>query len=135
MIEPDALLRDVVAGWHDLLAGHGRRLEVVRQAAGKTKAAEAAVRQVLGVLLDNAAIHGRGSVTVTSRDSGDAFAVDVADEGQFAADLPDLFPRGHSGTGGSGIGLARDLAEAEGGRLRPGRSSPTTFTLLLPPAR
>lgn len=137
VIEPDALLRDVVAGWRDLLAGQGRRLEVVSQAISKPKAAEAAVRQVLGVLLDNAASHGRGSVTVTTRDSGEAFAMDVADEGHIAGDPPDMFTRGHSGSGGSGIGLAlaRDLAEAEGGRLQLGRTSPTTFTLLLPSVR
>ncbi len=134
VIEPEGLLRDVVAGWHDLLAGQERRLSVSHQAEGRPRAAEAAVRQILGVLLDNAVIHGAGTVTITTRDSGDAFAIDVADEGDDAGEGPDMFTRGHSGSGGTGIGLAlaRDLAEAEGGRLHLSRSDPTTFTLLLP---
>jgi signal transduction histidine kinase len=136
VVEPDGLLRGVVAGWRGLLADQGRRLRIDRQAVGRPRAAEAAVRQILGVLLDNAVIHGRGTVTITTRDSGDAFVIDVADEGRDAADVPNMFTRGHSGSGGSGIGLAlaRDLAEAEGGRLRLGSPAPTTFTLLLPSA-
>ncbi|WP_328617132.1 HAMP domain-containing histidine kinase [Amycolatopsis sp. NBC_00355] len=136
VIEPDALLRDVVAGWRNLLATQGRRLVVSAEAAGRPRAAEAAVRQIIGVLLDNAVVHGRGTVTLATRDSADAFAIDVADEGHGPAEGPDLFTRGHSGAGGSGIGLAlaRDLAEAEGGRLWLSRPTPTTFTLLLPPA-
>ncbi len=134
VIEPEGLLRDVMAGWHDLLASQQRRLLVSHQAEGRPRAAEAAVRQILGVLLDNAVIHGAGTVTITTRDSGDAFAIDVADEGDDAGEGPDMFTRGHSGSGGTGIGLAlaRDLAEAEGGRLHLSRSDPTTFTLLLP---
>ncbi|MEU0794111.1 HAMP domain-containing sensor histidine kinase [Amycolatopsis sp. NPDC005961] len=136
VIQPDGLLRDVVAGWLGLLAGQGRRLRIDRQATGQPKAAEAAVRQILGVLLDNAVIHGRGTVTIRTRDTGDAFAIDVADEGHDVTDAPHVFTRGHSGAGGSGIGLAlaRDLAEAEGGRLQLASPAPTTFTLLLPTA-
>jgi signal transduction histidine kinase len=137
VIEPDVLLRDVVAGWRNLLATQGRRLVIAPAATGRPRAAEAAVRQIVGVLLDNAVVHGRGTVTIATRDSADAFAVDVTDEGHGPAEGPDLFTRGHSGAGGSGIGLAlaRDLAEAEGGRLWLSRPDPTTFTLLLPPAR
>ncbi|GAB3158648.1 HAMP domain-containing sensor histidine kinase [Amycolatopsis stemonae] len=137
VIDPEGLLRDVVAGWSGLLADQDRRLRIDRQTASRPRAAEAAVRQILGVLLDNAVIHGRGTVTITTRDHGDAFVIDVADEGRDSADVPNMFTRGHSGTGGSGIGLAlaRDLAEAEGGRLRLGSAAPTTFTLLLPSAR
>lgn len=137
VIDPEGLLRNVVAGWSGLLADQGRRLRIDRQAAGRPRAAEAAVRQILGVLLDNAVVHGRGTVSITTRDSGDAFALDVADEGRDVADVANMFTRGHSGAGGSGIGLAlaRDLAEAEGGRLQLGSPAPTTFTLLLPSAR
>lgn len=136
VIEPDVLLRDVVAGWRNLLATQGRQLVISPDADGRPRAAEAAVRQIVGVLLDNAVIHGAGMVTITTRDSADAFAIDVADEGRGTSDGPDLFTRGHSGAGGTGIGLAlaRDLAEAEGGRLWLSRPAPMTFTLLLPPA-
>jgi signal transduction histidine kinase len=137
VIEPEVLLRDVVAGWRDLLANQGRRLVISAEADGWPRAAGAAVRQIIGVLLDNAVVHGEGMVTITTRDSTDAFAIDVADEGRGTGAGQDLFIRGHSGAGGTGIGLAlaRDLAEAEGGRLWLSLPAPTTFTLLLPPAR
>ncbi|SEO98440.1 HAMP domain-containing sensor histidine kinase [Amycolatopsis saalfeldensis] len=137
VIEPEALLRDVVASWRDLLTNQGRRLVISPGADGRPRAAEAAVRQIIGVLLDNAVVHGEGRVTITTRDSADAFAIDVADEGHGTGDGQDLFIRGHSGAGSTGIGLAlaRELAEAEGGRLWLSRPAPTTFTLVLPPAR
>ncbi|WP_329065062.1 HAMP domain-containing sensor histidine kinase [Amycolatopsis sp. NBC_01480] len=136
VIEPEALLRDVVAGWRDLLTSQGRQLVVSPEADGRPRAAEAAVRQIIGVLLDNAVIHGEGTVMITTRDSADAFAIDVADEGHGTGDGQDLFIRGHSGAGSTGIGLAlaRELAEAEGGRLWLSRPAPTTFTLILPRA-
>lgn len=117
VIEPDVLLRDVVAGWRNLLATQGRQLVISPDADGRPRAAEAAVRQIVGVLLDNAVIHGAGMVTITTRDSADAFAIDVADEGRGTSDGPDLFTRGHSGAGdrnrlGAGPGPRR-------GRGRP----------------
>jgi signal transduction histidine kinase len=96
---------------------------------------EAAVRQVLAVLLENARVHGEAPVTVTIRDAGPAVALDVADSGSLAIDESALFAT-RSPTEGHGIGLAlaRRLAEDHGGRLRLRSASPTTITLLLPAA-
>src|SRR5882757_9128771 len=102
----------------------------------------AALRQVLTVLLDNAALHGAGTVTVTVRDAGDALAIDVADEGPgittepaqlFTRRPPDPNAREANGHG-IGLALARSLTEAEGGRLRLSTLTPPTFTVLLPAA-
>jgi signal transduction histidine kinase len=96
-----------------------------------------AVRQVLAVLLDNAAAHGDGTVTVTVRDAGEVLAIDVSDQGPgVAVPESDLFERRADTARGHGIGLAlaRSLAEAEGGRLRLTSAHPATFTLLLPGA-
>jgi signal transduction histidine kinase len=98
-------------------------------------ASRSAVREVLAVLLDNAATHGGGAVTVTARDAGAVLAVDVSDEGP-GVDVSEteLFVRRGDAASGHGIGLAlaRSLAEAEGGRLNLTNSHPATFTLFLP---
>ena len=131
-LDLDALLDELRQSGDALLAPRGRALRIVRQDPPPARVAAAAVRQVLGVLLDNAVTHGRGTVTVVARDAGDTLAIDVADEGP---DLGETDPFA-AATSGNGIGLrlARSLAEAEGGRLRLSKPSPPTFTLLLPAA-
>jgi signal transduction histidine kinase len=131
-LDLDALLEEVRQAGEALLEPHGRPLRIIRQDPPPARVAAAAVRQVLGVLLDNAATHGRGTVTVVARDVGDALAIDVTDEGP---DLGATDPFASAPTGhGIGLRLARSLAEAEGGRLRLSRPHPPTFTLLLPTA-
>ncbi|MFZ5851763.1 MAG: sensor histidine kinase, partial [Actinomycetota bacterium] len=136
------LLAQLRAQWHGPLAAAGRPLRL--QTDGEVpapRAARAAVWQILQVLVDNAARHGRGAVTVTVRDAGGAVAVDVTDEGPGVAGRgEEVFRRRAPGSAGHGIGLAlaRALAEAEGGRLLLSRPGPgPVFTLLLPapPAR
>ncbi|WP_410658751.1 sensor histidine kinase [Amycolatopsis sp. lyj-112] len=135
LLDLDKLFEEVRQTWHGLLAERGRALRISGREALPARAAAAAVRQVLAVLLDNAATHGRGTVSVLARDAGDALAIDVRDEGSIP-DGADPFVRTQEGgeeREGHGIGLrlARSLSEAEGGRLRLSSPSPTTFTLLL----
>jgi signal transduction histidine kinase len=131
-----ALLDEIERGWHDRLASQDRTLRVaVDPQAPVSLASTAAVRQVLTVLLDNAAIHGSGTVSVAVRNAADALAIDVSDEGTgITAPEPELFTRRSRLADGHGIGLAlaRSLAEAEGGRLRLTQPAPPTFTLLVP---
>lgn len=106
----------------------------VRDEGLRVAASAAAVRQILGVLIDNAVVHGEGAVTVEVRRSGTAVAVDVADEGALGEGSDPFRRRSAAETrAGHGIGLvlARRLAEAEGGRLRLRSTSPTVFSLLL----
>ncbi|MCZ3389601.1 MAG: HAMP domain-containing histidine kinase [Actinomycetia bacterium] len=122
--------------WHGRLAAVGRplRVEVPREPM-LARAAPPAIEQILDVLLDNALRHGRGAVVVSLRAAGDAVAIDVADDGPGIAEADDVFARGESGTGGSGIGLAlaRELATDQSGRLLLTRREPAArFTLLLP---
>ncbi|GAB3899547.1 HAMP domain-containing sensor histidine kinase [Kibdelosporangium lantanae] len=127
---PD-LLDEVRASWHGQLALRGRALRVTNRGAPAPFAAEAAMRQILNVLVDNAFTHGSGTVTVTARDAGGTLAIDVADEGHI--DTPDPFTRHQPEPDNHGIGLAlaRSLAEAEDGRLVLSSTNPTTFTLHL----
>jgi signal transduction histidine kinase len=129
------VVADVVAS---SAAPRAREAVVLRDGAGlRATVSEAALRQILAVLLENAAEHGQGSIRVRIRPAGDAVAVDVGDEGRLEVAQPVLFARRTSVSVGRGIGLAlaRRLAEAEGGRLRLRESWPTTFTLLLPGVR
>jgi signal transduction histidine kinase len=132
-----ALVADWSEGWAPVLAGRGRRLEVtVAPGLPAGRASEAAVRQVVDVLLDNAVVHGAGTVRLAVRDAGSTIAIDVADDGDGPAEPDDVFrSREHADPGhGIGLALARALAEAEGGRLVLARTRPPVFSLLLPAA-
>ncbi|MGW2960827.1 HAMP domain-containing sensor histidine kinase [Streptomyces sp. NPDC001220] len=130
------LLRETEERWHGVFAQDGRRLECTLQdAPADVRVPGASVSEVLGILLDNARVHGRGTVRVAVRDLDDALAFDVSDEGAVTGEASGLFDRGRTGTGhGTGIGLAlaRDLAVSLGGRLSLTSRHPATFTLLLP---
>jgi signal transduction histidine kinase len=134
VLDVDGLLDELRHGWGTLLASTGRKLLISADDAPAPRASAAAVRQILGVLLDNAVAHGRGTVTVAARDAGGVFAVDVSDDGPGIDGDLGIFARDtRSGNGhGIGLALARSLAEAEGGRLRLTTPAPPTFTLLLP---
>ncbi|MGW2823870.1 HAMP domain-containing protein [Streptomyces sp. NPDC001443] len=130
------LIRETADRWHGLFARDGRRLvSAADDLPADVRIPAGPVSEVLGILLDNARVHGRGTVRIRVRDLGSALAVDVSDEGSIAEDPARLFDRGHSGGGpGAGIGLAlaRDLAISLGGRLSVTHSSPATFMFLLP---
>jgi signal transduction histidine kinase len=126
------------ATWRPIVQGRGRDLRVsMAPDAPAGRASEAAVRQVVDVLLDNAVVHGAGTVTLTLRDAGQILAIDVADEGAGPPDPALVFQRRDGAVPGHGIGLAlaRSLAEAEGGRLLLSRAAPPVFSLLLPTTR
>ncbi len=101
--------------------------EIEADGAVHALADSAAVLRILGILVDNARVHGAGTITVALGREGDRAVVAVEDEG---AGLPDagrdrLFDRwvrgaDAQGRAGSGLGLAiaRGLAEAMDGELR-----------------
>jgi signal transduction histidine kinase len=135
VLDVKQLLADVEEQWRGPLVAEGRRLTVRCDTDVPTSTASTiAVRQIVGVLLENALVHGRGEVSVVLRDAAGALGLDVTDEGPGVLDGALLFTRRSSGAAGHGIGLAlaRNLAEAEGGRLHLSRPSPPTFTILLP---
>ena len=136
-VDLDSLLGELSPEWGARLALHGRDLEVhVDPGVPSPRASTAAIRQVLGVLVDNATTHGRGTVSVTAREASGAVAVDVSDEGPGVQDPEVLFTRRADRRDGHGVelALARRLVEAEQGRLHLTRTSPPVFTLLLPAA-
>jgi len=132
-----SLLAATERAWHGRLAAAGRPLRVAAvEALPVVRASAAALRQVLDVLVANAAEHGTGAVTLRARPAGGGVVVEVSDEGLGVdGDTEAVFRRRSvPGTGrGLGLALARSLIEAEGGRLflRAAGRSPT-FSVVLP---
>jgi two-component system sensor histidine kinase MtrB len=103
----------------------------------------ARLRRILANLLDNAIVHGGGTVRVAALANGEQVRVDVIDDGPgiAEAELDNVFDRFHKSDrsrarGGSGLGLAiaREYARSLGGSLsvrnEPGHGA--CFTLTLP---
>ena len=101
------------------------------------------LKRILGNLVDNAIVHGGGTVRVRARAHGDRILVDVTDDGPGIGfdELDKIFDRFHKSdrsraTGGSGLGLAiaRQYARSHGGSItvhnEPGHGA--CFTLTLP---
>jgi len=133
------LLVDAERRWHGLLAAQGRPLRLMTNEPPLARASEAAVRQIVDVLIDNAYRHGRGAVVITAREANEAAAIDVEDDGStIGLDLlPDGAAAARTPTTGQrlGLSLARRLAESENGRLLHARTEEhTRLTLLLPSA-
>ena len=117
-----ALLSATEQRWRGPLAESARRLTLtVPGGVLGARASEQVVGEILDVLLDNAARHGAGTVSIVLRAIDEHWAeIAVTDEGTgFATDPDSAFARRSSSSDGHGIGLAlaRSLAHAEGGRL------------------
>lgn len=113
----------------------GRKVVIDAESGLLASATIGRLQQVVGVLVDNALEHGRGTVTVAARPANQHVVVEVTDMGAgVAPDLvPRLFQRGVSGAGSTGLGLAlaRALVEADGGRLELRRPRPPVFAVFL----
>ncbi len=102
------------------------------------------LEEMLGNLLDNAAIYGGGRVFVTVARGSETVVITIEDDGRgiAAADRGALFERGarlDTGTPGTGLGLAivRDVADIYGGTVELGDSEDLgglMVTLTLPAA-
>jgi len=98
------------------------------------------IEQALGNLLDNALVHGQGSVRVTVREDGQRVCMTVSDDGPGVPDTLrarafDRFTRAPDRPRhGAGLGLAivRAVADAHGGSAYIGADDPASVTLSLP---
>lgn len=141
-VDLGALVAERLAAWQALARAQQRHVVVQQGAAPRVRARAAAIGQCLQVLLDNALLHGRGTITVVvgavERGPGDQAGARlcVADEGP---GLPPDATSGVAGYGpgsgsGRGLALARSLIEAEGGRLRVDSGDGAAMVCLLLPA-
>ena len=136
---PSVSLDSVIAAlqreWQPAFEQARRSVHVHGQRGLLVRATPVALSQVLSTLLENSLAHGRGTVDVQARRSGPSVVVEVSDQGEGvgAAIAPHIFERSVSTAQSTGLGLAlaRDLAEANGGRLELIQAQPAIFALFL----
>jgi signal transduction histidine kinase len=101
----------------------------------QVQANRSSLSQVLSTLLENSLVHGKGTVDVHARRAGPSVVVEVGDQGPGvpAALAPHIFERSVSSGKSTGLGLAlaRDLAEADGGRLELIQAQPVIFAFFV----
>lgn len=111
-----------------------RSIAVTGARGVRVTSTETALEQILSTLVENALVHGGGTVSIDVRHSGPSVVVSVVDEGEgMTADMARRAFERHASTRSTGIGLplARDLAERHGGRLELVSPRPAHFELFL----
>ncbi|WP_329251011.1 ATP-binding protein [Streptomyces sp. NBC_01478] len=138
----DEVIQQQLAEWRPAYRSSGRAIVSSGKRHLQAVGTPGAVAQVLAALIENSLMHGGGTVALRTRVTGNQAVVEVTDEGPgVPTDLgARIFERTISGRNSTGIGLAvaRDLAEADGGRLEMLQLQPPVFGLFLsrtPPAK
>jgi signal transduction histidine kinase len=137
-IDLGELVRTVVERWQPLARRMDRRVVAGHVETIQEIVPVAALTQVVEVLVDNALVHGAGTVTLELHDDGARTRLCVRDEGKgldpaSAARIFDRSERGATSKGeGLGLSLADEIARRVGGRLALLPGAPTTFELVLP---
>ncbi|MFE0693748.1 ATP-binding protein [Streptomyces sp. NPDC058869] len=131
----DEIIKQQIEEWRPAYRSTGRALVCSGKHGLRAVGTPGAVAQVLAALIENSLMHGGGTVALRTRVTGNQVVVEVTDEGPgVPAELgARIFERTISGRNSTGIGLAvaRDLAEADGGRLELLQQHPAVFALFL----
>ncbi|MFJ9742680.1 ATP-binding protein [Streptomyces sp. NPDC101166] len=131
----DEVIQQQLAEWRPAYRSAGRAIVSSGKRHLRAVGTPGAVAQVLAALIENSLMHGGGTVALRTRVTGNQAVIEVTDEGPgVPADLgARIFERAISGRNSTGIGLAvaRDLAEADGGRLEMLQAQPPVFGLFL----
>jgi signal transduction histidine kinase len=133
----DEILRQQVSEWEPAFRRARRKLEVIGVRGLQAHVTPGGLAQVLATLIDNALMHGGGTVTIQTSQSPRSVVIEVRDEGKgVPADLVSrIFERSVSGRPegtGLGLALARTMAAADGGRVVLVKAQPATFGVFLP---
>jgi len=133
----DAVLAQQVVEWDPAFRRASRRLVRDGSTGLTAMSTPGGLAQVVATLIDNALVHGAGTVTVHTRETSGHVVLEVRDEGPGVADelVPHIFERSFSGAHRTGLGLAlaRDLVAADGGRLELAQPRPPIFAIFLAP--
>ncbi|MET9133403.1 ATP-binding protein [Streptomyces antibioticus] len=131
----DEVIQQQLAEWRPAYRGVGRAIVSSGKRHLRAVGTPGAVAQVLAALIENSLMHGGGTVALRTRVTGNQAVIEVTDEGPgIPTELgARIFERAISGRNSTGIGLAvaRDLAEADGGRLEMLQVHPPVFGLFL----
>jgi signal transduction histidine kinase len=139
-ISIDDVVAQQVVEWDPAFRRKNRKLEVAGDKNLRAYGRSGTLSQVIATLLDNALMHGAGTVTIRTSRTPKSVVIEVRDEGKgVPTDLvPRIFERNVSGKpGGTGLGLAlaRSIAAADGGNVVLVRPSPAVFAVFLPRQR
>ncbi len=131
----DEVIKQQLEEWRSAYRSMGRAIVSSGKRHLTAVGTPGAVAQVLAALIENSLMHGSGTVALRTRVTGNQAVIEVTDEGHgIPVDLgARIFERTISGRNSTGIGLAvaRDLAEADGGRLEMLQLQPPVFGLFL----
>jgi len=133
----DDVVAQQVVEWDPAFRRKNRKLEVAGDKNLRAYGKPGTLSQVIATLLDNAFVHGAGTVTIRTSRTPNSVVIEVRDEGKgVPADLvPRIFERNVSGKPGGtglGLGLARSIAAADGGNVVLVRPKPAVFAVFLP---
>ena len=123
--------------WGPAFEAAGRALVLRDDVDRPVLATPGSLAQELATVIENSLRYGAGTTTVSVRSAngGHGVFIDIADEGEGVDDdlAPTIFERSVSGHGSTGVGLAlaKDLVEADGGRIELRQRRPAVFTVLL----
>jgi signal transduction histidine kinase len=135
----DEIVGQQVVEWEPAFRRRGRRLALAGEKGLFAFATPGGASQVIATLLDNALVHGDGTVTIRTSRTRRSVVVEVRDEGsgvppELAARIFERSVSGSPNGTGLGLALARTLAAADGGQVVLVRPRPAVFALFLPHA-
>ena len=133
----DDIVAQQAVEWGPAFRRIGRKLVVTGERGMFAYVSPVSAAQVIATLLDNALVHGDGTVTIRTSQTPKSVVVEVRDQGKgVPQDLaPRIFERSVSGRpGGTGLGLAlaRSVIVSDGGQVVLVRPRPAVFAVFLP---
>jgi len=133
----DEVVRQQVVEWEPAFRRARRRLVLIGVRGLHAYFTPGGLAQVIATLLDNALMHGGGTVTIQTSQSARSVVIEVRDEGKGVPPelVSRIFERSVSGRPegtGLGLALARTMAAADGGRVVLVKAKPATFAVFLP---
>ena len=133
----DEIIDQQVVEWEPAFRRSGRKLVVTGQRGLRAHVTPGGLAQVLATLVDNALMHGAGTVEIRTSQNTKSAVIEVEDQGKGVPPelVSRIFERSVSGRPeGTGLGLplARTMAAADGGRVVLVRQRPPVFAVFLP---